>query len=36
MILIGASLVQPGFQGYGGDEYVQSLLTSLPGGQAGA
>jgi tripartite ATP-independent transporter DctM subunit len=36
MILIGASLFSLVFRGYGGDEYVQSLLTSLPGGQAGA
>jgi len=35
MILIGASLFSLVFRGYGGDEYVQSLLTSLPGGQAG-
>ncbi len=36
MILIGASLFSLVFRGYGGDEHVQSLLTSLPGGQAGA
>ncbi|NOR20015.1 MAG: TRAP transporter large permease subunit [Xanthomonadales bacterium] len=36
MILIGASLFSLVFRGYGGDEYVQSLLTSLPGGQVGA
>jgi len=36
MILIGASLFSLVFRGYGGDEYVQSLLTELPGGQAGA
>jgi len=36
MILIGASLFSLVFRGYGGDEYVQSLLTGLPGGQAGA
>jgi tripartite ATP-independent transporter DctM subunit len=36
MILIGASLFSLVFRGYGGDEYVQSLLTSLPGGQLGA
>lgn len=36
MILIGASLFSLVFRGYGGDEYVQSLLTDLPGGQAGA
>ena len=36
MILIGASLFSLVFRGYGGDEYVQSLLTSLPGGIAGA
>ncbi len=35
MILIGASLFSLVFRGYGGDEYVQSLLTNLPGGQAG-
>ena len=35
MILIGASLFSLVFRGYGGDEYVQSLLTGLPGGQAG-
>jgi len=36
MILIGASLFSLVFRGYGGDEYVQSLLTNLPGGHAGA
>jgi len=36
MILIGASLFSLVFRGYGGDEYVQSLLTGLPGGRAGA
>lgn len=36
MILIGASLFSLVFRGYGGDEYVQSLLTGLPGGQTGA
>jgi len=36
MILIGASLFSLVFRGYHGDEYVQSLLTSLPGGEAGA
>ena len=36
MILIGASLFSLVFRGYGGDEYVQSLLTSLPGGEIGA
>jgi tripartite ATP-independent transporter DctM subunit len=36
MILIGASLFSLVFRGYHGDEYVQSLLTNLPGGQAGA
>jgi tripartite ATP-independent transporter DctM subunit len=36
MILVGASLFSLVFRGYGGDEYVQSLLTALPGGQAGA
>jgi tripartite ATP-independent transporter DctM subunit len=36
MILIGASLFSLVFRGYGGDEYVQSLLVNLPGGQAGA
>lgn len=36
MILIGASLFSLVFRGYGGDEYVQSLLTNLPGGDAGA
>jgi tripartite ATP-independent transporter DctM subunit len=36
MILIGASLFSLVFRGYGGDEYVQSLLTGLPGGEAGA
>jgi len=33
MILIGASLFSLVFRGYGGDEYVQSLLATLPGGQ---
>lgn len=36
MILIGASLFSLVFRGYGGDEYVQSLLTNLPGGATGA
>ena len=36
MILIGASLFSLVFRGYGGDEYVQSLLNSLPGGETGA
>jgi len=36
MILIGASLFSLVFRGYGGDEYVQSLLTNLPGGEVGA
>jgi len=36
MILIGASLFSLVFRGYQGDEYVQSLLTALPGGEAGA
>lgn len=36
MILIGASLFSLVFRGYGGDEYVQSLLGNLPGGQVGA
>lgn len=36
MILIGASLFSLVFRGYGGDEYVQSLLGSLPGGEVGA
>ncbi len=33
MILIGASLFSLVFRGYGGDEYVQSLLATLPGGK---
>lgn len=36
MILIGASLFSLVFRGFGGDEYVQSLLSSLPGGETGA
>ncbi len=36
MILIGASLFSLVFRGFGGDEYVQSLLSSLPGGEVGA
>ncbi len=36
MILIGASLFSLVFRGYGGDEYVQGLLTGLPGGKTGA
>ena len=36
MILIAASLFSLVFRGYGGDEYVQSLLTNLPGGEVGA
>jgi len=33
MILIAASLFSLVFRGFGGDELVQSLLTSLPGGK---
>lgn len=36
MILIGASLFSLVFRGFGGDEFVQSLLTDLPGGKIGA
>ena len=36
MILIGASLFSLVFRGYGGDEYIQTLLTNLPGGAVGA
>lgn len=36
MILIGASLFSLVFRGYGGDEYVQALLSGLPGGHVGA
>lgn len=36
MILIGASLFSLVFRGYGGDEYVQTLLSGLPGGHLGA
>ncbi|MGD8385043.1 MAG: TRAP transporter large permease subunit [Lysobacterales bacterium] len=36
MILIGASLFSLVFRGFGGDEYVQSLLLHLPGGEVGA
>jgi len=36
MILIGASLFSLVFRGYGGDEYVQDLLSGLPGGHVGA
>ncbi len=36
MILIGASLFSLVFRGFGGDEYVQSLLANLPGGEIGA
>ena len=36
MIMIGASLFSLVFMGYGGHEYVQSLLSNLPGGRAGA
>jgi len=36
MILIGASLFSLVFRGFGGDEYVQSLLLNLPGGEVGA
>ena len=33
MILIGAAVFSLVFRGFGGDEYVQSLLSALPGGQ---
>jgi len=36
MILMGASLFSLVFRGFGGDEYVQSLLLNLPGGEVGA
>ncbi len=36
MILIGASVFSLVFRGYGGDDVVRELLTSLPGGIAGA
>ncbi len=36
LIFIGASLFSLVFRGYGGDEVVESLLTDLPGGTAGA
>lgn len=36
MIFIGASVFSLAFRGFGGDELVESLLTSLPGGVFGA
>jgi tripartite ATP-independent transporter DctM subunit len=36
LILIGASLFSLVFRGYGGDQFVQEVLTSLPGGVVGA
>ena len=36
LILIGASVFSLVFRGYGGDELVGDLLTSLPGGQVSA
>jgi tripartite ATP-independent transporter DctM subunit len=36
LILIGASVFSLVFRGYGGDEIVADLLTSLPGGKIGA
>jgi len=36
LILIGASIFSLVFRGFGGDHLVQELLTSLPGGTAGA
>ncbi|MFP6807863.1 MAG: TRAP transporter large permease subunit [Pseudomonadales bacterium] len=35
-ILIGASLFSLVFRGYGGDELIQSLFESMPGGATGA
>ena len=36
LILVGASLFSLVFRGYGGDDLVRELLTSLPGGALGA
>ena len=36
LILIGASLFALVFRAYGGDHYVEALLTSIPGGLWGA
>jgi tripartite ATP-independent transporter DctM subunit len=36
MILIGASVFSLVFRGFGGDELIENLLTSLPGGVFGA
>jgi tripartite ATP-independent transporter DctM subunit len=36
MIFIGASMFSLAFRGFGGDEAVHSLLSSLPGGVVGA
>lgn len=36
MILVGASLFSLVFRGFGGDELVESILTDMPGGLAGA
>jgi TRAP-type mannitol/chloroaromatic compound transport system permease large subunit len=36
LILIGASLFALVFRAYGGDHYVETLLTSIPGGLWGA
>ncbi len=36
LILIGASMFSLVFRGFGGDDYVEQLLHSLPGGPVGA
>lgn len=36
MILIGASIFSLVFRGFGGDEFVHSMLENIPGGQFGA
>lgn len=36
LILIGASIFSLVFRGYGGDEYVEAILRSVPGGAWGA
>ena len=36
MIFVGASVFSLVFRGFGGEEFVERLLTSLPGGEIGA
>ncbi len=36
IILVGAALFSLAFRGFGGDEYIEHILTDLPGGTIGA